>query len=173
MEDPGLVLSVVIPAFNEAEYLPVYLPTVIESLHRWERVSGARGEIIVVDNASTDATAQIATEFGVRVVSEPVRNIGHVRNTGATIATGQYLFFTDADVALPPRGSRRRCGTCAREPARAARSRPSTCVNGLARGCCVAIGTGTAAATAAPRAWPSSAPSRRSHNWAGTGPTCT
>jgi glycosyltransferase involved in cell wall biosynthesis len=102
--DPGPILSVVIPAFNEAMYLPVYLPTVLESLHRWERVSGERGEVIVVDNASTDSTAKIAAEFGVRVVSEPVRNIGQVRNTGAAAATGPYLFFTDADVALPPTG---------------------------------------------------------------------
>ncbi|WP_328940948.1 glycosyltransferase [Streptomyces sp. NBC_00250] len=94
-------LSVVIPAFNEAAYLPRYLPSVLNSLARWEEITGHTGEVIVVDNASTDATADMAASFGVRVVTESVRNIGRVRNTGATAARSGRLFFTDADVALP------------------------------------------------------------------------
>ncbi|MFI8372389.1 glycosyltransferase [Streptomyces sp. NPDC085466] len=94
-------LSVVIPAFNEAAYLPRYLPSVLASLARWEEVTGHTGEVIVVDNASTDATADMAASFGVRVVTEAVRNIGRVRNTGASAARSGRLFFTDADVALP------------------------------------------------------------------------
>ncbi|OKK24414.1 hypothetical protein AMK09_06270 [Streptomyces sp. CB02488] len=97
----GLGLTVVIPAHNETAYLPRYLPTVLASLERWQDTSGERGEVIVVDNASTDATAVMAASFGVRVVSETVRNIGRVRNSGAAAAHGRRLFFTDADVALP------------------------------------------------------------------------
>ncbi|MFK0181668.1 glycosyltransferase [Streptomyces xanthochromogenes] len=97
----SLDLSVIIPAFNEADYLPRYLPTVKAALLHWESTTGRRGEIIVVDNASTDQTAQIAAQLGARVVSEPVRSIGQVRNTGARAAQGRILFFTDADVALP------------------------------------------------------------------------
>jgi glycosyltransferase involved in cell wall biosynthesis len=99
MTSPGL--TVVIPAHNEAAYLPRYLPTILASLLRWEETSGEQGEVIVVDNASTDATADTAVSFGVRVISESVRNIGRVRNSGAAVAHGQRLFFTDADVALP------------------------------------------------------------------------
>lgn len=99
MTSPGL--TVVIPAHNEAAYLPRYLPTVLVSLERWQETGGERGEVIVVDNASTDATADMAASFGVRVISESVRNIGRVRNTGAAAAEGRRLFFTDADVALP------------------------------------------------------------------------
>ena len=99
MTSPGL--TVVIPAHNEVAYLPRYLPTVLASLDRWQETSNEPGEVIVVDNASTDATADMATTFGVRVVNEPVRNIGRVRNTGAAAARGRRLFFTDADVALP------------------------------------------------------------------------
>lgn len=99
MTSPGL--SVVIPAHNEAAYLPRYLPTVLASLARWEETSGEQGEVIVVDNASTDATADMAASFGVRVISESVRSIGRVRNSGAAAAHGRRLFFTDADVALP------------------------------------------------------------------------
>lgn len=99
MNSPAL--SVVIPAFNEAAYLPRYLPSVLASLTRWEEITGRTGEVIVVDNASTDATADMASSFGVRVVTESVRNIGRVRNTGAAAARSSRLFFTDADVALP------------------------------------------------------------------------
>ncbi|MHC0433818.1 glycosyltransferase [Streptomyces sp. O3] len=99
MTGPGL--TVVIPAHNEAAYLPRYLPTVLTSLERWQEASGEQGEVIVVDNASTDATADMAASFGVRVISEAVRNIGKVRNSGAAAAHGRRLFFTDADVALP------------------------------------------------------------------------
>lgn len=94
-------LTVVIPAHNEVAYLPRYLPTVLASLERWEAASGELGEVIVVDNASTDATADMAASFGIRVINESVRNIGRVRNTGAAAAQGRRLFFTDADVALP------------------------------------------------------------------------
>ncbi|MFF2191706.1 glycosyltransferase [Streptomyces sp. NPDC058157] len=97
-------LSVIIPAYNEADYLPRYLPTVTASLARWEETTGERGEVIVVDNASTDATAKVAADHGAQVVSEPVRSIGRVRNTGARAAAGRMLFFVDADVALPLEG---------------------------------------------------------------------
>ncbi|MGQ4388790.1 glycosyltransferase [Streptomyces sp. SAS_270] len=99
MTGPGL--AVVIPAHNEAAYLPHYLPTVLASLSRWEETSGQQGEVIVVDNASTDATADMAASFGARVISESVRSIGRVRNSGAAATGSQRLFFTDADVALP------------------------------------------------------------------------
>ncbi|MCZ4117919.1 glycosyltransferase [Streptomyces sp. H39-S7] len=99
MTNPGL--TVVIPAHNEVAYLPRYLPTVLASVERWEAASGERGEVIVVDNASTDATADMAASFGVQVIDESIRNIGRVRNTGASAARSRRLFFTDADVALP------------------------------------------------------------------------
>ncbi|MFD5425518.1 glycosyltransferase [Streptomyces sp. NPDC127084] len=99
MNDPAL--SVIIPAYNEADYLPRYLPTVFASLRAWEGVSGQCGEVVVVDNASTDDTATVAKELGARVVTERVRSIGLVRNTGARAADGRMLFFVDADVALP------------------------------------------------------------------------
>ncbi|MCX5585547.1 glycosyltransferase [Streptomyces erythrochromogenes] len=102
MTDPDL--SVIIPAYNEATYLPRYLPTVFASLRAWEAVSGLVGEVIVVNNASTDDTATVAKELGARVVTELVRSIGLARNTGARMAEGRMLFFVDADVALPLEG---------------------------------------------------------------------
>ncbi|MFC1799232.1 glycosyltransferase, partial [Thermodesulfobacteriota bacterium] len=55
------------------------------------------GEIIVVDNNSSDRTPQIAGENGARVVFEPVNQISRARNAGARAAAGRYLFFLDAD----------------------------------------------------------------------------
>lgn len=101
MTDRDPNLSVIIPAYNEADYLPRYLPTVFASLRFWEAASGQRGEVIVVDNASTDDTATVAKVLGARVVTELVRSIGLVRNTGARAAEGRMLFFADADVSLP------------------------------------------------------------------------
>lgn len=170
---PFPVLSVVIPAFNEEDYLPRYLPTVAVSLAHWERESGQRGEIVVVDNASTDATAQVAAGLGARVVPEPVRGIGRARNTGAAAARGTYLVFIDADVDFPADGIRD-----------AARHLDSgACVGGAIPPLYEPDKPGTRLLVAAwglyrrfaaaLRASRSSAPARRSTHWAATGPTST
>lgn len=86
-------LSVIIPAWNEAEWLPRTLAATQQALASIQHTS----EIIVVDNASTDATARIAQQAGCRVVFEPERRISRARNAGAEIANGDYLLFVDAD----------------------------------------------------------------------------
>ena len=86
-------LSVVIPAWNEAAWLPRTLTAVQNALSGLDRAS----EIIVVDNASTDATPKIAQRAGCRVVFEPERRISRARNAGAEAASGGYLLFVDAD----------------------------------------------------------------------------
>jgi len=57
-------------------------------------------EIIVVDDASTDATPEIAAQAGARVLSIHRRQIAAVRNAGARAAQGEYLFFVDADTRI-------------------------------------------------------------------------
>jgi glycosyltransferase involved in cell wall biosynthesis len=59
-------------------------------------------EIIVADNGSTDATAQIALEFGCRVAPVEKRVIAASRNGGAAVAQGEILCFLDADSVLHP-----------------------------------------------------------------------
>lgn len=90
--------SVIVPAYNEAAWLPVTLPALKAAM----AVSNLRGEIIVTDNNSTDATAEIAKQFGAHVVFEPVNQISRARNAGAREARGRYLVFVDADTVVPP-----------------------------------------------------------------------
>ena len=91
----GVKVSVVIPAYNEEKYLH---PT----MRALEGAIVGETEMIVVDNGSTDATREIAGSYGAKVVSETVRNIGHVRNTGAAHASGAVLVFLDADTVIRP-----------------------------------------------------------------------
>ncbi len=89
-------LSIVIPAWNEAESLEETIGRTAEAL-RANEADGFIWEIIVCDNASTDGTSEIARRAGARVVFEPERGIAHARNAGARAARGEWLLFIDAD----------------------------------------------------------------------------
>jgi predicted glycoside hydrolase/deacetylase ChbG (UPF0249 family) len=93
--------SVVIPAYNEARYLPRLLDSIDVAGAAYGAAPGAI-EVIVANNASTDQTATIASQRGCRVVDQPKRVISAVRNAGAAIARGQVLTFIDADSELHP-----------------------------------------------------------------------
>ncbi|MEN9361734.1 MAG: hypothetical protein RL095_3269 [Verrucomicrobiota bacterium] len=91
--------AVVIPAFNEERWLSATLNSVIAA----RDASGVAGEIIVVDNNSSDATRRVALAFpGVRLVFEPLNQISRARNAGAAAAEAEWLLFLDADTLLPP-----------------------------------------------------------------------
>ena len=103
-------VSVVIPAFNAAQYLPQTLASILrESAADDSNSTGARHalEIIVVDDASQDATADVAAAHaaaGVRYLRRATQGgIGAARNGGIALARGEYLAFLDAD-DLWPRG---------------------------------------------------------------------
>ena len=89
-------ISLVIPAYNEAELLPRLLDTV-EVARRRYRHGAEEVEVIVADNASTDATADIAERRGCTVVRVEERRIASARNGGARHAGGPILSFVDAD----------------------------------------------------------------------------
>lgn len=89
--------SIVIPAYNEESELPATLA----SVHAAMTQQTALGEVVVVDNNSTDRTAAVAEEQGARVFFEPFNQISRARNTGARAARGRYLIFLDADTRLP------------------------------------------------------------------------
>ena len=89
-------ISVVIPAHNEACYLARLLRSLEAARAAFVHGAGAV-EIIVADNASTDATPRIAAEHGARVVPVARRAIAAARNGGAHVASGDILTFVDAD----------------------------------------------------------------------------
>ena len=90
-------VSIVIPAYNEEPFLPDTLVALDAAMNE----IGERGQVIVVDNNSTDATARVAEEHGAEVVFEPVNQISRARNAGAAAAGGKHLIFLDADTLLP------------------------------------------------------------------------
>jgi len=94
-------LSIIIPAFNEARLIERSLHSVAASIAANQK-SGFASEIIVVDNNSTDNTAELARQAGAQVVFEPINQIGRARNAGAAQATGDWLLFLDADSLLSP-----------------------------------------------------------------------
>ena len=91
--------SIIIPAYNETEQLPATLSAIRASM----AASNLQGECIVVDNNSTDSTAETAQLHGADlVVFEPINQIARARNTGAHASQGRYLIFIDADTRIEP-----------------------------------------------------------------------
>jgi cellulose synthase/poly-beta-1,6-N-acetylglucosamine synthase-like glycosyltransferase len=88
-------VSVIVPAYNE-EYL---LADCVAALQRQDYAG--RYEIIVVNNASTDRTPNIAREMGVRVVDEPLKGYVNALRAGFGVARGEVLACTDADTLVP------------------------------------------------------------------------
>jgi glycosyltransferase involved in cell wall biosynthesis len=94
-------ISVVVPAFNEQKLIGATLRSIAEAAGAFAK-RGWETEIIVCDNNSTDATADMARAAGALVVFEPVNQIARARNTGAAAATGEWLVFVDADSRPAP-----------------------------------------------------------------------
>jgi len=90
------MLSFIVPAYNEEHELP----RALASIRMAAETSGQSFEIIVVDDASNDATAEIARQAGATVVPVHYRQIAAVRNAGAKAARGDVFFFVDADTSI-------------------------------------------------------------------------
>jgi len=90
------MLSFIVPAYNEE----FELARTIASIRAAAESSGEPYEVIVVDDASTDATPQIASSAGAAVVSIQRRQIAAARNAGVKVARGEILFFIDADTRI-------------------------------------------------------------------------
>ena len=92
---PGLKISVIVCAHNEARYLPACLHSVLAQ-------SRVPDELLVVNNASTDETSAVASQIpSVRVVDEPRKGLVVARETGRRCASGDILIYLDADCRAP------------------------------------------------------------------------
>ena len=92
-------LSFVVPAYNEETYLPACLESVLAQ----SRELGDQVEIIVVNNASTDRTREVALKYpGVRVVDEPRKGLTYARQAGFTASKGELIANVDSDSRLTP-----------------------------------------------------------------------
>ena len=93
------MISFIVPAHNEQ----ACLGRTLQAIYDAARVVGQPYEIIVVDDASTDATAEVARQHNATVVPVNHRQIAATRNSGARAANGDRLFFVDADTTINPR----------------------------------------------------------------------
>jgi glycosyltransferase involved in cell wall biosynthesis len=92
------MVSFIVPAYNEE----LELSSTLAAIQAATSGLSQPFEIVVVDDASTDATPKIAEQAGARVVSIHRRQIAAARNAGASAARGEYLFFVDADTRINP-----------------------------------------------------------------------
>jgi len=88
-------ISVVVPAYNEGKILIPTLKTLKKQNYKGQY------EIIVVDNNSTDETAQIAKKMGAKVIFEPKKGTAAARQAGFLAAKGEIIASTDADTIVP------------------------------------------------------------------------
>jgi glycosyltransferase involved in cell wall biosynthesis len=88
--------SFIIPAHNEE----LELAATLDAIHSAASHTGQPYEIIVVDDASTDTTPEIASRAGAKVIKIERRQIAAARNAGGRAARGDHLFFVDADTRI-------------------------------------------------------------------------
>lgn len=89
-------VAVIVPNYNKGRTLRACLAAVYAQTH-------PPAEVIVVDDASTDDSREIARDFPCRLIAHPTnRGVSAARNAGAAAATAPLLFFVDSDIALAP-----------------------------------------------------------------------
>ena len=89
----GPTVSIVMPCLNEEETVGVC----VTKARSWLEASGTPGEVIVVDNGSTDQSVAIAIEAGARVVREPMPGYGQAYQRGFAEARGEFIVMGDSD----------------------------------------------------------------------------
>jgi len=92
------MLSIVIPAYNEEEYIGNCIESIVKESER----SGCEVKIIIVNNGSTDRTREIAIKYsGVTVIDEPRRGLGWARQAGYKVSNHELIANIDADTNMP------------------------------------------------------------------------
>lgn len=96
------LISVIIPIYNRAEYLDKCIGSVLEQ-------KDVNTEVILVDDGSTDASAQICDKYAtehdnITAIHNTNHGVAHARNCGLDAARGDYIFFLDSDDCIAPDG---------------------------------------------------------------------
>src|SRR4051794_40223119 len=96
MAEPGLV-SVIIPCYNARRFLSDTLASVFAQSYR-------ETQVIIIDDGSTDGTADLIRSFSDRIIAEhgPNRGVSAARNRGTALARGEFIQYLDADDLLIP-----------------------------------------------------------------------
>ena len=92
-----VAVSVVLPCLDERDSVGAC----VDEARRALTTNGLVGEVVVVDNGSSDGSADIATTHGARVVTEPRRGYGQALRTGFAAARGDVVVMADADQTYP------------------------------------------------------------------------
>lgn len=96
---PGVrSISIVIPALNEEENIPHVMATIPRAEIA---AAGCQLEVVLVDNASTDRTGEVAAALGASVYLQPARGYGNAYHTGFAVARGDVIVTGDADCTYP------------------------------------------------------------------------
>ena len=91
-------LSIIIPAYNEEKYVGICLASVLKEIENSKR----EVEVVVVDNASTDKTSEVAKSFaGVKYVYEAKKGLSQARHSGYLASTGEIIANVDSDSTIP------------------------------------------------------------------------
>ncbi|MHB1045290.1 MAG: glycosyltransferase family 2 protein [Thermoanaerobaculia bacterium] len=94
-EDLEIELTVLMPCLNEAETLESCILAARTGIER----AGVRGEILIADNGSTDASREIARRLGARVAEVAERGYGSALRGGIAEARGRFVIMGDADAS--------------------------------------------------------------------------
>src|SRR5512133_2543872 len=97
--DGHYMVSVIIPAYNNAGLLPACLGALQTQAGL---AFGVDYEVILVDDGSQDATVEVGRKFGARVISQPNAGPAAARNTGVRASCAPIVAFTDADCVPEP-----------------------------------------------------------------------
>ena len=92
-------VSVIVPTYNSERYIRQTIDSIINQSYPKELL-----EIIIINDGSTDGTANIISEYGkdLKVINSANKGVSHARNIGIKAATGDYIQFLDADDLLHP-----------------------------------------------------------------------
>lgn len=117
-----MLISIIVPVYNCAEYLPACLDSLLGQTHR-------DLEVVCVDDGSTDASPALLADYAardgrVRVITQENAGVSAARNVGIAAARGEVLMFVDADDLLEP-------FACARVAEVFERERPEVLTFGL------------------------------------------